>query len=61
MTKKVDKTKGKKMNRKMSAKATYRSEVRFAGALKILDLVAKGAPVVSGPVGVLRLQQMYGV
>jgi len=53
--------KGKKMNRRMANKAEYRADKRFSGALKILALISRGAPVVTGPRGVMALQGKYGI
>jgi len=49
------------MNRRMANKAEYRADKRFEGALKILALISRGAPVVTGPRGVMALQGKYGI
>jgi len=37
------------------------ADKRFSGALKILELISRGALVVSGPRGVMALQNKYGI
>lgn len=52
---------GKKMNVKMFCKAEQRAEKRFNGALNILALIGRGAPIHTGPRAVMALSNKYGV